>query len=149
MSEWSIRAPAAEDMPVLADIWHDGWHEVHAMHVPAGLVAVRTREDFRRRLAKMLVRTGVIGPIGEPLGLCTIREDELMHLFVASAARGAGHAIALLRDGEARLRSAGIRTAWLSCTIGNAELPGSMSAKVGCDPAKSSTWPKRRRELCH
>lgn len=114
-----IRDAVLNDVPTLVSIWHDGWHEAHAAFVSEDLVRVRTVEDFARRLKAMLPETKVAGTPGKPLGFCSIREDELMHLFVSPEARGSGAATALLRDGEARLRSRGTRVAWLACIIGN------------------------------
>jgi GNAT superfamily N-acetyltransferase len=62
----------------------------------------------------------VVGPSGAPLGLCMVQGDELCQLFIAAEARGSGVAAALLSDAEARLRTAGVQTAWLACAIGNA-----------------------------
>jgi len=67
----------------------------------------------------MLQNTRVIGERGQPLGFCTIKEDELYQLFVTRAARGTNVAIRLIDDGEARLAAVGYKLAWLSCAIGN------------------------------
>lgn len=115
----SIRNPLSKDIPALVQIWHDGWHEAHARHVPKELVDERTWEDFDRRLGAMLDQTRVIGPLGKPIGFCTVRQDELMHLFVSPDARGTDTATNLLGDGENRLKGYGVRAAWLACIIGN------------------------------
>jgi GNAT superfamily N-acetyltransferase len=81
-------------------------------------VQARTLESFRARLA-VLDDTRVIGPVGAPLGLCIIKEDELYQLFVAREARGTGAAAALIADGETRLAACGFATVWLACAIGN------------------------------
>lgn len=114
-----IRDAVAADLPGLGALWHDGWHEAHARHVAEELMRARTPEDFDRRLRAMLQQTRVAGSPDDPVGFCTIREDELMHLFVAPGVRGTGTATALLHDGEARLRRCGFRVAWLACIIGN------------------------------
>lgn len=111
--------PVQRDLGALARLWHHGWHEAHAAYVPTGLQRLRTLDDFQNRLEAMLEHTMVCGAKGEPAGFCTIREGELMHLFVAGSARGSGVAVALLSDGEQRLAKSGIRTAWLGCVIGN------------------------------
>lgn len=67
----------------------------------------------------MLEDTRVTGAIGHPSGFCTIKDDELIHLFVAADARGHGVADQLLSDGEARLARRGTTVAWLACVIGN------------------------------
>lgn len=114
-----IRDPIAADLPTLGALWHDGWHEAHAPHVAEALTRTRTLEDFDRRLRAMLKETRVAGAPGNPLGFCTLRDDELMHLFVSPGARGSGMATALLKDGEARLQERGVQLAWLACIIGN------------------------------
>jgi len=71
------------------------------------------------RLTAALDTTRVIGPVGAPLGLCMIKDDELYQLYVARQARGTGAAAALVADAEARLAARGFATAWLACAIGN------------------------------
>lgn len=115
----TIRNPVSDDLSCLCRIWHDGWHEAHAAHVPNDLVEARNMTDFDRRLRAMLEETRVIGPISAPIGFCTLRADELMHLFVSPEVRGTGAALALLENGEARLKQRGIKMAWLACVIGN------------------------------
>jgi len=82
-------------------------------------VRARKLETFRDRLAAALDDTRVIGPVGAPLGLCMLKDDELYQLFVAREARGTGVAAALIADGEARLAARGFATVWLACAIGN------------------------------
>ena len=114
-----LRAAVPNDIEGLANIWHDGWHEAHAAHVPAELTKLRTLESFADRLSKMLDRTTVCEVSGKPIGFCTLNGDELMQLFVDQKDRGTGAADMLLKDGERRLAAAGFETAWLACVIGN------------------------------
>jgi ribosomal protein S18 acetylase RimI-like enzyme len=114
-----IRAAEMGELDHLARLWHEGWHDAHATLAPPGLAQARTVDRFRERLAAALVDTRVIGPVGAPLGLCMIKEDELYQLYVARDARGTGIAAALIADGEARLAAHGIATAWLACAVGN------------------------------
>ena len=115
----TVRSPLPDEVPQLARVWYDAWRDAHLTTLPEQLIRVRTLESFRERLARDLSPVRVVGPIGAPVGLCTIKDDELYQLFVAAAARGSGAAAALLADGEQRLRSSGVKTAWLSCAIGN------------------------------
>jgi len=114
-----VRPAEASELDHLACVWHDGWHEAHDALAPAGLIAARTLDTFRARLAAMLSDTRAVGPPGGALGLCVIKDDELHQLFVAREARGTGVAAALIGDGEVRIAARGIATAWLSCAVGN------------------------------
>jgi GNAT superfamily N-acetyltransferase len=104
-----VRAAKEREIDHLARIWHEGWNDAHSKLAPAELVKARTLESFRERLAAALADTRVVGPVGSPLGLCMIKDDELYQLYVAPEARGAGVAAALLDDGEARLADRGVR----------------------------------------
>ncbi len=114
-----VRAAAEAEIGRLAKIWHEAWHDAHARIVPAELTRLRTLESFEDRLRAALPDVRVVGPPGEPLGLCIVKGDELYQLFVAPQARGAGVAAALLADAETRLAERGVETAWLACAIGN------------------------------
>jgi GNAT superfamily N-acetyltransferase len=114
-----VRAAEPSEIDHLARVWYDAWRDAHALILPAELVRVRTLESFRHRLANDLPGVRVVGPPGAPLGLCTIKGDELYQLFVAASARGTGAAGALVGDAEERLARSGVETAWLSCAIGN------------------------------
>jgi GNAT superfamily N-acetyltransferase len=115
----SVRAAEGGEIDHLARLWHEGWNDAHGKLAPEGLVKARTLELFRERLLAAQAETRVIGPVGAPLGLCMIKDDELYQLYVAREARGTGAAAALIADGEARLAACGFATAWLACAIGN------------------------------
>ncbi|MEM7690802.1 MAG: GNAT family N-acetyltransferase, partial [Pseudomonadota bacterium] len=80
----------------------------------------RTLESFLTRLTAFGDLARVAGPVGAPLGFCAVRDDELDQLFVGPDARGTGLARDLLADGEARMRSTGVKRAHLLCVIANA-----------------------------
>ncbi len=80
---------------------------------------MRKPESFGRRLDGYGDALRVAGPIGSPLGLCTIRDDELDQIFVAPGARGTPLASALLRDGEQRMAVSGVGLAHLLCVQQN------------------------------
>lgn len=115
----SIRQAEPSDFDPLTALWHSGWIEAHAAHVPPELTARRTEASFRRRLERFGTDLRVAGPVGQPLGFCAIREGQLDQLFVAPEARGLGLARTLLADGEARLVAKGIRRPSLLCVIEN------------------------------
>jgi ribosomal protein S18 acetylase RimI-like enzyme len=111
----------AEDTEIdqIARVWFDAWRDAHLALAPPDLTTARTLASFRQRIADAIAEVRVVGPVGAPVGLCMIKQDELYQLFVASAARGSGAAAALLADGEARLAESGVQTAFLACAIGN------------------------------
>jgi len=114
-----VKPAAHEDIPGLASIWHEGWHDAHAMLMPAELTQDRTLDSFRRRLPALLPDTSVAGPEGAPVGFCVLKGDELYQLYVAREARGSGAAQVLVTDAEVRLAAKDVAVAWLACAIGN------------------------------
>jgi GNAT superfamily N-acetyltransferase len=100
--------------------WYNGWQDAHAAIVPAALARARTFENFAERMSADLADVRVIGPQGAPLGFAMLKGDELYQFYVASEARGAGVAAALIADAEAQLSERGVATAWLACAVGNA-----------------------------
>lgn len=144
-----VRDAQVAELDRLTAIWHEGWNDAHASIVPAGLVAVRTFESFRMRLRDALPNTRVVGAVGNPLGFCIIKGDELYQLYVSRASRGSGVAGALVADAEARLVQRGVKTAWLACAIGNEraakfyEKCGWRRARVEAYDAETATGPYR------
>ncbi len=115
-----VRPAEVSEIDVLARLWRQGWLDAHLAIVPETLVALRTLESFTDRMTAALPRVRVLGPVDAPLGFHFIKADELNQFYLAGEARGTGAAQALMADAEARLREAGIATAWLACAIGNA-----------------------------
>lgn len=107
------------DISALARLWHRGWHWAHAALVPADLVALRSLQDFRRRLLAMGPLTRCVGVANNPQGFCAINGNEIDQLFVSSEARGTGLAARLLQNGEERLKASGVATAQLDCVAQN------------------------------
>ena len=114
-----VRPADAGELDDLARLWHDVWHQSHAVFAPPELIRLRTLASFRDRLEAALPDVYVVGQAGAPLGLCVLRGEELYQLFVALEAHGSGVAAALIADAEARLAARGVETAWLACAIGN------------------------------
>ncbi len=114
-----VRVAEEAEVEYLANLWYDGWQDAHRHILPAELARHRTLESFRLRLQTSLPDVRVVGPVGQPLGMCMVKDDELYQLYVSANARGTGVAAALLSDAEARLRAKGVETAWLACAIGN------------------------------
>lgn len=111
----TTRTATPADLPALAKIWYDSWHQSHAAHVPAELVALRTEQDFHRRLQSMETDIITIGPDGAPLGFCALRDGEIYQLFVASTAQGTGAAAKLMRAAENTLIAQGITQTRFDC----------------------------------
>jgi GNAT superfamily N-acetyltransferase len=116
----TARSADPSETGALARLWCEGWQDAHATILPAKLARARTRESFAERMAVALADVRVIGPQGAPLGFAMLKGDELYQFYVASQARGAGIAAALMADAEAQLSARGVETAWLACAIGNA-----------------------------
>jgi GNAT superfamily N-acetyltransferase len=114
-----VREAHESEIDHLARLWYDAWQYGHADIVPVELKRDRTLESLRERMRASLPDVRVVGPIGQPLGFCTVRGDELYQLFVSAEGRGTGVAAALIVDAEARLLESGVETAWLACAIGN------------------------------
>lgn len=45
-----LRRPSPLEIEHLAEVWHAGWHEAHADHVPETLTGLRTHESFAHRM---------------------------------------------------------------------------------------------------
>ncbi|WP_204251273.1 GNAT family N-acetyltransferase [Elioraea rosea] len=114
-----VRDAAANDIGALAKLWFDGWQYAHGSILPAELRRLRTLSSFRDRLAEGLANVRVVEQSGAPSGLAMLKADELYQFYVAGHARGTDAAPALMADVLARLREAGVVSAWLACSIGN------------------------------
>lgn len=118
--EGLIRSARPADARRVAEIWHEGWGDGHAGHVPDELYEYRTGDSFLHRAEARIASTRVAESGGTILGFITVDEDEVEQVFVDRAARGTGVALALLRDAEAIIRESGHRRAWLAVVDGNA-----------------------------
>jgi ribosomal protein S18 acetylase RimI-like enzyme len=119
MADVNVRDPHASEIPALARIWHDGYHDAHDALMPKALTRARTLDSFHERMQTHLADVRAVGKIGAPVGFYMLEGDELYQLYVSTTARGTGAAAALIADAEIRLRERGTETAWLSCAIGN------------------------------
>lgn len=133
-----IRSADEAEIGLLARLWYDGWQDAHAQLVPAELIRLRTLESFTQRLQAALARIRVAGPVGQPVGFCIVKDDEIYQLFVSAQERGAGVGAALIADAEATLAANGVETGWLACAIGN-ERAARFYAKQGWQRAKVMT----------
>ncbi|NDV01775.1 GNAT family N-acetyltransferase [Pseudoroseicyclus tamaricis] len=117
----TLRPATPEDLPALARLWQEGWHEAHAAHVPPEVLTFRAAPYFAERL-RLMQAEGLLrmaGTAEAPLGFCAIEGEEIDQLYVSPAARGTGLASELLHDGEARLAATGVQEARLLCMAEN------------------------------
>lgn len=116
-----IRPATAADMSAVADLWHEGWHDGHAGHVPDGLTEARTLGAFHERTPSRVADTLVaVGASAELLGFVMVVSDEVEQVFVGRAARGTGLAVDLLTEAEREVAAGGHDQAWLAVVAGNA-----------------------------
>ncbi|MDG1209078.1 MAG: GNAT family N-acetyltransferase [Paracoccaceae bacterium] len=115
-----VRDAEEREYPALASLWFHAWREAHEPYVPAELTRIRTLASFEERLRMFGRGLRLVGPIGAPLGLCVVKDDELNQLFTSPEARGTGAAQALIADAEARVAAAGHSMIWLDVVIENA-----------------------------
>jgi GNAT superfamily N-acetyltransferase len=117
----TIRPAVDADMAAVADLWHEGWHDGHAGHVPEGLTAARTLAAFHERTPTRVADTSVaVSGSGEPVGFVMVVGDEVEQVFVARSGRGTGLAARLLAEAERRVAASGRASAWLAVVAGNA-----------------------------
>ena len=119
MSSAKIRDAKLSETGHLAKIWFDGWQDAHARILPAELGRLRTLQSFEETLRAASTAVRVAEVAGAPVGFYLLKGAELHQFYVSANARGSGVAADLMADAEARLRENGVRTAWLTCAIGN------------------------------
>jgi ribosomal protein S18 acetylase RimI-like enzyme len=114
-----VRKATSDDVGAVAVIWHVGWADGHLGHVPPELVRYRDKEQFVSRARERLEGMWVAERHGQIVGFVVVKGDEVEQLYVDRKARGTCVAAMLLRKGEAEIRSAGHRAAWLAVVAGN------------------------------
>ncbi len=116
----AVREAEAAEFPALASLWFHAWREAHLAYVPEALTRIRTLPSFEERLRRFGPALRVMGPVGAPLGLSVVKDNELNQLFTSPDARGTGVAQALIADAEARVAAAGHDLIWLDVVAENA-----------------------------
>ena len=117
--EYVIEDMTLANSDAVARLWHSGWIDGHEAIVPKALSNLRTLESFQTRAAAYVGITRVAMSNGALLGFVMVQADEIYQMYVGPHARGTGVAQALMHDGEARIKAAAHRLAWLSCAVGN------------------------------
>jgi GNAT superfamily N-acetyltransferase len=116
----SIRPADDADMAAVADLWHEGWHDGHAGHVPDGLTAARTLTAFHERTPSRVTDTAVaVAEDGSLQGFVMVVDDEVEQVYVSSDHRGSGVAGVLLAEAERQVKANGHSRAWLAVATGN------------------------------
>ncbi|SDX36017.1 Ribosomal protein S18 acetylase RimI [Amycolatopsis xylanica] len=115
----TVRPATSADVPAVAKIWRDGWHDAHLGHVPDGLVEVRTDESFATRAAEQVGETVVAVVGGVLAGFVMVIADEVEQVYVSADHRGAGVAAVLLTAAEQVVVRNGHGKAWLAVVEGN------------------------------
>ncbi len=116
---FGLRPATTHDVERVAEIWSDGWHEVHLRNVPEALVAARRTESFASRAAARVADTTVMEEAGAVVGFVMVLDDEVDQLYVARTHRGGGTAGQLLSVAERRIAARGHRRAWLAVVPAN------------------------------
>lgn len=114
-----VRKATADDVGVVARIWHIGWTDGHAGHVPPELVLFRNQEQFVSRARARIECMWVAESQSQTVGFVVVKGDEVEQIYVDRSSRGTGVAAMLLHKAEAEIRSAGHRQAWLAVVAGN------------------------------
>ncbi|MCY7395994.1 MAG: GNAT family N-acetyltransferase [Nocardioides sp.] len=115
-----VRAMRPEDVDVVAEIFHLGWHDGHDGHVSAELARARTAASFRDRAAARVAQTLLMLRGSEVAGFVVVNDDELEQVYVAAAHRGRDVAPRLLLEGLRVVGEHGHERAWLAVAPGNA-----------------------------
>ncbi len=118
-TDLTLRPATSDDVPILARIWFEGWHDAHHDILPESLRQHRTEARFAERLSHALNDLRVLVRDGEVLGFTYLRHNEVYQLYLGREARGSGAAAALMDDAEAQLSARGFDHLILDCAIGN------------------------------
>jgi putative acetyltransferase len=115
-----VRRASPDDAGAIARIWHRGWADGHAGHVPDALYRHRTEETYPPRVRERLGTTWVAEVDGVVAGFVVVVGDEVEQVYVDATARGSGVAASLLACAEELVATAGHDRAWLAVVAGNA-----------------------------
>lgn len=113
-----VRAATGRDHKAIVRLWHQGWHDAHSHLVPGEILAFRMPMHFELWLKEAKDQFYIATGRGL-LGFVSVRDAEIVKLYVGENARGTGVARALLSFGEQILLKDGIKEAELFCMAGN------------------------------
>ncbi|MBI1261480.1 MAG: GNAT family N-acetyltransferase [Rhizobiales bacterium] len=113
-----IRRASAGDIPALARVWHEGWHQGHA-HLTPEIAALRPFSFFKERMEGGDQNCVVAIVKDEIVGFARWEGDGIAQVFVLPAWHGLGVAPLVLAAVEAELKALGHTHIWLQCQMGN------------------------------
>jgi putative acetyltransferase len=113
-----IRPAETADHEEILQLWYRGWHEAHADLVPSEVLAFRAENHFAIWLEEAR-DTFYVAIDTKLLGFVSVRDAEVVKLYVGKSARGTGVAHALLSFAEQLLFEKGVQEAELFCKAGN------------------------------
>jgi ribosomal protein S18 acetylase RimI-like enzyme len=117
-----LRPATADDVPAIAAVFHQGWHDVHPGRVPDGLTERRTPEAFFDRVTARVAETDettVAEVDGRVVGFVMVHDDEAEQVYVDRDFRGTSVASLLLSEAERQIAAAGHDEAFLVVVRGN------------------------------
>lgn len=114
----AIRLASTGDIPALARVWHDGWHQGHA-HLSPEIAKGRPFEFFLPRIETTLPNCVVATVDNVIVGFAGWAGDGIGQVFVLPEWHGRQVAPLLLAAAEAKLKEQGHTCIWLQCQVGN------------------------------
>jgi GNAT superfamily N-acetyltransferase len=114
-----IRRAVPQDYPALARLWHEAWHDGHALAVPADLLRHRGPDFFTAEMQRIGPACHVWEGLYGAEGFVTTTGRWIDRLFVSQPARGGGIAGRLMAHAEDLLRANGHAEGWTDALVGN------------------------------
>lgn len=117
-----LRPATSDDVDSVAEVFHQGWHDVHPGRVPDGLTERRTAAAFHERVSRRIAETDdttVVEVDGRIAGFIMVNSDEAEQVYVDRDFRGTGVATLLLTEAERQIAAAGHDVAFLVVVRGN------------------------------
>jgi GNAT superfamily N-acetyltransferase len=114
-----IRPAAADEVLVVAKLYHDVWHLTQASLQDRAIARLRDMDWFERRIKSLASRPLLALLNGRPVGFTAWSCDHLGQLFVTPEEQGQGIGRGLLMGAEIRMREEGVHLAKLLCLVGN------------------------------
>jgi ribosomal protein S18 acetylase RimI-like enzyme len=122
VSDPILRPATTDDVPAIAALFHEGWHDAHPGRVPDGLTERRTPEAFLERVSRRVAETDetTVADVGGTVaGFVMVSGSEAEQVYVDRRFRGSGVAALLLTEAERQIAATGHDVAWLVVVRGN------------------------------